>query len=405
MPAFRYTTRDAAGAARSGTLAASSIEALIAELRGRGLLVVDVEPVTQHLHGAIGWNPASWPPPGSLDAEMGFQQLATLLRSGVSLLEALRTVAEQARRGRAAAIWRSVAGCIEKGASFADALSAHESMFSEQVVQLVRVGESSGNLDAALVAAAEHLERIREMRLTVFNALAYPAIVTALALGVTAFLVVGVIPKLEKYLGGRGRTLPAITQNLLDVVAWLREWAPLLGVIAATSLGALFFIHRWLPGRLVLDTLALKIPVVGRVLRLAGTATMARSLGVLIESGVSLLDSLRTVERLLGNRALGARVCEAREAVLRGGTLAGALSAGREFMPMLGRMTAVGESSGTLAPVLGEVARFHEKQLVAAIRRMSVLIEPVVILVVGGIVGFVYLAFFVALFSLAGGSR
>jgi type IV pilus assembly protein PilC len=125
----------------------------------------------------------------------------------------------------------------------------------------------------------------------------------------------------------------------------------------------------------------------------------------LIESGVTLLASLGTVERLLGNRALGARIGAARDSVLRGGSLAAALSGGREFMPMLGRMVAVGEQSGTLVPVLGEVAKFHENQLLAAIRRMSILIEPVVILVVGGIVGFVYIAFFVALFSLAGGIR
>jgi type IV pilus assembly protein PilC len=405
MPAFRYITRDPAGGAQSGTLVAASMEALTAELRGRGLLVVDVEPAAQRPRGAVTWNPATWLRASSFDAELGFQQLATMLHSGLSLLAALRTVAEQARRVRATAVWQSVADRIEQGASFAEALAAHEAVFSEHVVQLVRVGESSGNLDAALRSAAEHLERTRQMRLTVFNALAYPAIVAVMAMGVTAFLVIGVIPKLQKYLGGRGRTLPALTQNLLDVVAWLQEWAPLLGVLFGAGLVALFFIHRWPPGRLALDTFILKIPVVGRVLRLAGTATMARSLGVLIESGVTLLDSLRTVEHLLGNRALGARVGAARETVLRGGTLAAALSAGREFMPMLGRMVAVGESAGTLAAVLGEVAKFHESQLVAAIRRMSILIEPVVILVVGGIVGFVYIAFFVALFSLAGGIR
>lgn len=154
-----------------------------------------------------------------------------------------------------------------------------------------------------------------------------------------------------------------------------------------------------------MDRIFLRLPVVGGVLRLSGTAVLARGLGVLIESGVTLLDSLTTAERLVGNRALGARIAAARETVLRGGTLEAALGAGREFMPMLPRMIAVGESAGTLSPVLLEVARFHENQLVVVIRRMSVLIEPVVIIVVGGIVGFVYIAFFVALFSLAGGVR
>ena len=401
MPNYRYTTRDAKGASQSGTLTAGSVEALTAELRGRGLLVVEVEAVR-----GSGWggSTSGWLPATSFDAETGLQQLATMLHSGLSLLGALRTVAEQARRARAMAVWADVADRIEQGASFATALAAHPRVFSEHVVQLVRVGESSGNLDAALRSAADHLERVRQMRLTVFNALMYPAIVAVMAAGVTGFLVIGVIPKLEKYLGGRGRTLPAITQNLLDVVAWLQQWAAQLGLLAGALVAALLLIHRWPPGRLVLDRWLLRLPVIGRVLRLAGTATLARSLSVLVESGVTLLDSLRTVGRLLGNRALAARIESARESVLGGGTLASAL-AGAEFMPMLPRMVAVGESAGTLVPVLEEVAAFHEAQLVAAIRRMSLLIEPVVILVVGGIVGFVYIAFFVALFSLTGSAR
>ncbi len=405
MPAFRYSTRDASGAAHSGTLVAASLEMLTTELRGRGLLVVDVEEVKSPARGAVTWDPGTWLPMTSLDVELGFQQLATMLHSGLSLLAALRTVAEQARRARATAAWNAVADAIEQGASFAEALASQGRNYSEHVVQLVRVGETSGNLDGALRTAAEHLERSRQLRLTVVNALAYPLIVVVLAVGVAAFLAFFVIPKLQKYLGDRGRTLPAITQTLLDVTAWLQTYLPHLGVLLGALLLSFFFIRRWPPGRLATDEFFLRVPIVGRVLRLAGTAVFARSLSVLLESGVTLLESLGTTERLVGNYALGARIAAARVAVLHGGTLAGALAERRGFMPMLARMAAVGESAGTLAPVLGEVARFHEHQLVASIRRMSVLIEPVVILVVGSIVGFVYIAFFVALFSLAGQLR
>ena len=406
MPTFRYLTRDTSGVSQDGTLTASSREMLSAELRGRGLLVLEVEQVEdRHSRSVITWNPVTWLPAKSFDVEMGFQQLSAMLNSGLSLLGALRTVAEQARRVRAAAAWHDVADRIEQGATFGDALQAQKGMFSEHVVQLVKVGEVTGNLDTALRGSAEHLERTRQMRLTVMNALAYPAIVTLLAVGVAGFLVLVVIPRIQKYLGGRGRSLPAITQNLLDVSSFIQTYLMHFGIgVAAASL-AFYFIYRWPPGRLALDGLFLKLPVVGGVLRLSGTAVLARGLGVLLESGVTLLDSLNTVERVVGNRALAARIAEARESVLRGGTLAGALSGKRTFMPMLGRMVAVGESAGTLAPVLGEVARFHENQLLVTIRRMSVLIEPVVIIVVGSIVGFVYIAFFVALFSLAGGLR
>lgn len=406
MPNYRYVSRDLSGAMRTSTLAAGNQEMLTAELRGRGLLVVEVEEIgTRKPSTGPTLDPRTWLGMAGFDVEMGFQQLASMLRSGLSLLSAMRTVAEQARRPRATAVWNNVADRIEQGSSFTAALAAHDRVFSEHTTQLVRVGETTGNLDTALRRAAEHLERSRQLRLTVFNALAYPAIVTLLAVGVAAFLVLGVIPKIEKYLGGRGRRLPPITQALLDVSAFMQVWLPYIAVGFVAVLIALFFIHRWPPGRLVLDRILLRIPIVGGVLRLGGTAIFARGLSVLLESGVTLLESLKTVEHLLSNHSLRARVIRARDTILRGGTLAAPLAEAREFMPMLPRMVAVGESAGTLSQVLDEVARFHENQIIVVIRRMSVLIEPVVILIVGVIVGFVYIAFFVALFSLAGGSR
>lgn len=408
MPAYRYLARDATGAAQSGTQVGSSPDGLAAALRGRGLLVLEMEPVPQGAarHADVmTWQPRTWMRATSFDAETGFQQLSTMLFSGLSLLESLRTVADQARRVRATAVWHQVADRIEQGAGFSDALAAQRNVFSGHVVQLVRVGESSGNLDTALRSAADHMERSRQLRLTVLNALMYPAIVMLLAGGVAAYLVFSVIPKIQKYIGGRGRALPPITQSLLDVTHWIQTHLPHMGILLFALVVGFFFIRRWPPGRIRLDQFFLRIPVIGHVLRLAGTSIFSRSLGVLLESGVTLLDSLRTVEELVGNRAMVARISGARDAVLRGGTLATALSGGREFMPMLPRMVAVGESAGTLSTVLAEVARFHEGQLLNAIRRMSVLIEPVVIIVVGSIVGFVYIAFFVALFSIAGGVR
>ena len=141
------------------------------------------------------------------------------------------------------------------------------------------------------------------------------------------------------------------------------------------------------------------------ILRLSGTAVFARGLGILLQNGLTLLESLSTVEHLVGNLRLSGRIAESREAVIRGDSLAHALLARQDFLPMLPRMVAVGESTGTLSSVLLEVANFHEKQLMQVIRRLSSLMEPLLVLVVGGLVGFVYVAFFVAVFSLAGGVR
>jgi type IV pilus assembly protein PilC len=324
-----------------------------------------------------------------------------MVHSGLTLLSALRTVAEQARRPRAAALWRAVAGAIERGATLSDALASRPERFPEYVIQLVRVGEESGELDGMLARAAEHLEQSRNLRLMVANALAYPAIVTLLAVAVSAFMVLHVIPRVERFLAAGGRALPPLTRALLDVSDGFRATLPYAGVAAALAAAALWAMRRWPPGRCLLDGLWLRLPVVGPVLRLAETAVFARGMGILIESGVDLLDSLRTVGALVRNRAVAARVVAARAAVTRGEPLADGLRDGREFLPMLPRMVAVGEATGVLGRTLSDVARFHEAQLLVTIRRLGIVIEPVVIAVVGGIVGFVYVAFFVALFSMA----
>lgn len=406
MPAFHYQARDQSGDAQQGILTASSMDILAADLRARGLLVLNVQPVEGPADKSlVTLNPATWLPATSFDVEMGFQQLASMISSGLSLLAGLRTVAEQARRPRASAVWRDVSERIEEGSTFSDALAAHPAVFGQHIVQLIRVGEHSGNLDTALGRCAEQLERMRQMRLTLLNAMAYPALVVLLSVGVSLFMVLGVIPKIEKFLSGRGRSLPGLTQALVDITRFMQLYLPHLCVSLLVLALGLYFIYRWPPGRRFFDAVFLRIPVIGGILRLSGTAVFARGLHVLLESGVTLLDSLLTTEQLLGNRVLGERVRSARQAVLRGESLASGLSDRRCFLPMLPRMVAVGESAGTLAPVLAEVARFHEQQLVAAIRRMSMIIEPLVILIVGGIVGFVYIAFFTALFSASGGIR
>lgn len=400
MPTFRYLTRTAAGVSQSGTMVADSPDQLSLDLRNQGNLVLEIEPIASERCLRATIHPATWRPGTKFDAEIGCQQLATMLKSGLSLLAALRTVADHARRKRAGGVWHDVADRIEQGSSLADAMAAHPNVFPAHTVQLARVGETSGNLDEALLGAARHLERSRELRITVFNAMAYPAIVSLMAIGVSAFLVFYVLPHIQKYLNGR--SLPPLTQSLLDGVAWMQRSLPTIFVLSMSFLLAIFAIRRWAPGRLALDRMLLRLPVFGSVSRLANTVTFARGLSVLLQSGVTLLHSLRTTAKLLGNHAYQYRVDAAYETILRGGTLADGVTPGKEFLPLLPRMTAVGENSGTLPDVLGEVADFYEKQLFALIRRLSVLIEPVVILVVGGIVGFVYLAFFSALFSLSG---
>jgi type II secretory pathway component PulF len=404
MPSFQFRARDASGRAQVGQLEAASAPSAVQSLRQRGWNVVDVRAAEQEVSLGELWkrhNPLEWLPPRSIEIEQSGKQLAVMLRGGLTLLTALQAVSRQAGRYRMQRLWGHVASRIQEGSAFADAMK-EATGFPPLLVQLVRVGEQTGNLEQTIDRAADTLERRRQLKASLMTALAYPSLVLLAAVGVTAFMVVGVIPKLKTFLDGMGRKLPPITQLLVDVSTAVRTYLPhtLVGILILTVGFIALYSSR--SGRLAIDRLLLKVPVIGYLLRLAGTAAFSRSLGILVRSGITLLEGLRTTEELLTNRYLANRVAAARQAVMQGGTLAEPLAADHAFTPMLARMVAVGESAGTIDEVLDEVARFHEAQLQAAVRQLSVIVEPCIIVVVGGIVGFVYIAFFMALFSAGG---
>ncbi len=404
MPNFTFTARDTSGATQGGVLEANTASAAVQELRDRGWFVLDVR--AEAVPRAPGQTlaslaPSQWLPARSLDVELSLRQIAVMLRSGLTLLESLANAIEQARRPAMGRVWQSVAERIQEGSSLADAMARH-TLFSPMVIQLVRVGEQTGNLEPVLNRAADALENRRDLLATTLTALAYPAVVVVMAIGVAAFMTLSVIPKLQQFLATIGRKLPAMTQLLLDISDVIQVYGLYVGGTLAFAVASVVAVYFWPPGRYWIDRTALRIPLVGKLFRLAGTVSFARALSALLESGITLLEGLRTIERLQGNRYLAELVSSARMSVMQGGSLAPRLLAPGAFMPMLGRMVAVGESAGTLDEVLDEVARFHEDQLRRAVKRLSVIIEPVIIIVIGGIVGFVYIAFFMALFAAGG---
>jgi type IV pilus assembly protein PilC len=408
MSSFIFVARDVSGQVRRGNLDAASASALAGNLRERGWLIIDIQPAigqTATISDQIAvLNPFRYLAPRSRDVELSLHQLAVMLRGGLTLLSAIRTTAEQSSRPTMRAVWEDVANRIQGGLSLADAMAQHK-CFSRLVVQLIRVGEQTGNLEQVVVRAADILEKRRLLWGSLATAMAYPLLVLVAAIGVTIFMLVSVIPKLQVFLKALGRKLPAMTQFLVDLADYVQIYLPYYLIGAAVLTGVVIALYSWPPGRLWTDRVSLRVPIIGILFRLAATATFSRSLGIMIRSGITLLEALRTVEHLHRNRYLANRVALARDAVMQGKTLAEPLRAEHAFMPMLAAMVTVGESTGTLDDVLDEVARFHESQLQQAIRRFSVIVEPIIIVVVGGIVGFVYISFFVALFSAAGQAR
>lgn len=403
MPNFSFTARDNAGQWHEGKQTADSAGALAAALRLKGWSLVnakiaDVGPVKRKRYRGIL-------PATSYDVEMGLRMIAAMLDGGITLLSALKTATEQARRPSMANIWDDVHDRVIGRMPFAEALAIHKKVFPPLVVQLAKAGEVSGNLEVVLDQAAEQLERKRNLMITLTSALMYPAITTVMALGVGIYLMLKVIPEISQFLRANGQELPAMTQALIKTSDFFRAYIIPMTICAVSGTIALVLARMFPPAARVVDRSFLRIPIVGTLLKLGGTTLFARVLGMLLEAGVPMLAALDTAGAMMKNKAIAARVTDSRRAVLAGNPLARPLGTGGEFMAMLPRMVAVGEETGTLSGVLVKVANFHEKQLEAYVKRMTLLIEPVMTVVVGGMVGFVYLAFFMAIYSIIGGGQ
>ena len=384
---------------------AESRAALMAVLRAEGWLVLDVKEEKEPGSALPPpWHPSWLKPVAGFDVEMGLRELSSMLRSGITLLSGLRTVAEQAPSPRAKRMWLRVADGVLGGSSFAAALSKQPRRFGEIVVRLSEVGERSGELELAVSRAADQLEARRNLRTAVLNALMYPAVAVLAAAGVSAYLVLAVIPKIAEFLESGGTELPELTRMLMDFSSWVSANGLLVAVWIACAVAAWLAVRMHERGRELEDVLLLRIPVTGRILRLSGTALFARSMQIMTESGVTLLDALSTGARLMRNRRLRRRVQSAHDGVLGGRSLAESLSAAVEFTPMMRHMAAVGEVGGSLPETFGEAARLHEMMLSLAVKRFGMLIEPVMIVVTALIVGFVYIAFFTAIIAMAGAS-
>jgi len=402
MPVFAYNARDRSGRPQTGNQEAPTAANLAESLRARGWLVIAVEvSAGKDSELAAALDPRLLLPVRSLDVEIALQQVAVMLRSGLTLLNALKTAADNADRLRLRRILHRVAERIQEGSSFADALAEHRT-FSRLVIQLTRVGEATGHLDLVLTRAAEVLERRRLLRLQVLTAVSYPLVTLTAAIGVATFMVVSVIPKLTVFLKAMGRKLPPSTQSLVDISEWIKLHGMLAGTIILFALATVIAFYFTIAGRLACDKLLLRLPLLGKVFRVAGTALFARAFGILVSSGVTVLEGLQTVEGLGRNRHLNGIVARARQEVFNGGGLSVPLAQRNGFMPMLAHMVAVGEASGTLDDVLDEVARFHEAQLASLIKQLTALAEPAIIVLVGGIVGYVYISFFLAIYAVAG---
>lgn len=405
MSRFRYIARNDRGFLTRGELEAPSGLAAHAALQRLGSQPVSIAPVENRLTWLGRLRKLSWRDafgPRSHDAEIALKQLALMNRGGLGLITSLQSVAEQTKSRAFQKVIGVMVDDLQNGKSLHYAMNKHR-VFPRVLTQLIEVGEATGELADVMEQGANQMAHQRKNRNAIISMLAYPACVVTAATFVSVYLVLVVIPKLQTFLTAMGRPLPRMTQSLLTFSQTMQSWAPMIAVAILALCGGVYVTYRHPRGRLLLDRWMLSIPILGSIFRLSGTITFSSTLGTMLRSGVTLLDALSAIETLHRNRHLASTVASIRQAVVRGQSLTAPLSRTTAYMPMLAQMMAIAERTGKTTEILEQVTKFHEELLQATTKRLGALMEPILIVLIGGFVGYVYIAFFVALMSAGGG--
>lgn len=399
MPSFKYLTKDKDGKSVSGSLEAADMKVLIENLRKRELTIVHIEEEKEKgkkASGAGGGRERI-----KLDDLVIFsRQLATMVDAGIPLVGALDALQDQMENKGFKNVIKRVRDNVEGGSSLSESLSKQPNIFSPFFINMVKAGESSGNLDEILDRVAVYMEKTIALIRKVKSSLVYPAVVVFMAVAITTFLIVKVVPTFESIFSTINVELPLPTLILINFSKLVRNWLPLLVIISVVFIIVMARIIRTDKGRLVFDTIILKLPVLGPLLKKVAIARFARTLSTLQKSGVSILTALEIVGKTSGNKVIEAAVVQTKSSIKEGESISQPLTASKVFPPMVTRMISVGEQTGKLEEMLGKVADFYESEVDAAVSGLTSLIEPLIIAFLGIVVGGIVVSMFLPIVKL-----
>jgi general secretion pathway protein F len=392
MAAFEYAALDAGGRQKKGVLEADSLRQSRQMLRDQGLVPLSVEPASERKAQAGGGGFSLRRRLGALDRVLLTRQLATLVAASLPVEEALQAVAQQSEKQHVRALVMGIRSRVLEGHSLASSLAQYPRSFNDLYRSTVAAGEQSGHLDAVLENLANYQERQFESRRDVEMAMLYPLVLTLLAFGIVAALMVYVVPDMVGVLENMGQELPLSTRFLIGASELTRDYWWLMGlIVVATVLGV-----RWLlaqPGaRLAWDRQKLNLPLVSRISRAGNAARYANTLSILTGSGVPLVEAMNIAADVVSNRWLQRRLADATQRVSEGSSLRVALESAGYFPPMLLHMVASGEASGELDNMLDKVARYQQAEVERIVTTLVRLFEPLMLVVMGGLVMFIVMA-------------
>jgi type IV pilus assembly protein PilC len=394
---FVYTARDRSGVTSQGEIDSESKTAAAAALRVRGLSIVDLD---EKRGGGLEINLDRFKKVKTNEVTVMARQLATMIASGLSLLRALYILEDQSSNPKLKSTIVAVRQDVEIGTSLSIAMGKHPAVFNDLFVSMVRAGEVGGNLEEVLDRVAIQLEKDDNLRRTVKSAMVYPAMIGIFALVILVAMILFIIPIFQNMFDDLGAKLPALTQFMIDLSdAGRSRWYLFL----AGAIGLVYGFRKWKAsdaGRKQWDTFKLRFPMqIGDIVRKIAVARFTRTLGTLTASGVPILQALDITARTAGNRVIADPMVQVVERVKEGEPLAGPLSSLGVFPMMVTQMVAVGEETGALDSMLHKIADFYDDEVAAKLKALTSILEPIMMIVIGAIVGLVVISRYLPLFS------
>ncbi len=400
---FKYQAKDAAGKTVSGTLKADSQSDVVADLRRRSLTPIEISKGGGMFGAGDKTQKKKRVKKASVkkgELEVFTRQLSTMLGAGIPMMEALEILADQAESPGFGYCLNRVVDDISNGSDLSKGLEPHPKVFSDIYVSMIRAGEVSGQIDIILTRLAEYLEAAAHLRSEIKSAMTYPVVSLFLVIGIASFLMIGVVPTFGPVFESLGVELPGLTVFIMDIAFFMRDyWYVIFGGCAA----AWFAIIAWKKtdkGQYLWDGFVLRVPVFGPLFKKVALSRFARTFSTLIKSGVPILGAMEIVSETSGNKVISGIVDSARDNVRQGETLSEPFSKSKVFPPMVTKMMAIGERSGALDTLLEKIAEFYDQQVEAEVKGLTSLIEPIMIAIMGFVVGGIVLAVFLPIFKL-----
>lgn len=402
MPVFEYKALDASGKSVTGIVDADTAKEARQKLRMESLYTTSVTEAEESVSLTSEVKVRQvFRRIRRKDVAAATRQLATLLRSGMPLVQSLSAIIEQLEGYPLQKPLLEIREKVNSGSSFADALGDHPKLFSNLYVGMVRAGESAGALETILQRLAEYLEKSEKQRNRIRSIMVYPVVMLLVGGGVLTFLMTYVVPMLTQLFIEMGRDLPVPTRILIAVSDFMKSYKMLIAL--AGFVAVLVVLKRYIrkdKGRYLYDSFRLKLPVIGSLVRKTCMVRFSRTLGTLVAGGVPLLQALEIVRDVVGNAVIGKTLDEARENIARGQTISDPLKKSNQFPPIVTHMISVGEASGNLEEMLFNVADAYEDEVETTVSGLTSLLEPIIIILMGVVVGFIVLSILLPIFDM-----